>query len=235
MTDIKPLTRQQREQFEETTELFTQTFNQLDPTHPAITLLSDRGITPEVAAYMRLGLVGADAPPGYEGFIGRMSIPNILLDSTNCERVVGQKFRALSHKGKDDERPKFLYAPGVNRMYNIRALRQADKLLVVTEGESCCWAATAAGFWAVGIPGAQYFGKTGSRRLRLLEGYGQVVLVRDNDKAGEELAQAMASVDGLTVVTPDRHKDLGELFAAEGPQAARLLIEGKQGNDPDAI
>lgn len=170
-----------------------------------VAYLTTRGI-PEIAAERyRLGIV--DEHPA-KHLIGRLSIPYQTMTG-----ILGIKYRCLQpHNCKEESCPKFLYDDGEEpRLYNAGATLRSAPLIFVTEGEPDTWAVeTLTGYPACAIPGAQVWA---SNRYwaRCFSPFPLVILPADGDKAGRELAKAMA-------------KDLPQLRVAHMP-------EGMDAND----
>ena len=82
-------------------------------------------------------------------------------------------------------------------LYNADALKTAGSgKVLVCEGESDTWSALAAGFAAVGTPGARNFKEAWTEDFRPFvdpDGRSKVILALDADKAGKEGARTIAS------------------------------------------
>lgn len=131
----------------------------------------------------------------FAGKIGFLVIPYI-----QAGRPVYLKVRPLVTKEDADRLHlvRFLNtAAAVPCMYNADALVGRPDKVLVCEGESDTWSALAAGFAAVGTPGARNF-KAGwteaFRGLVAADGRSKVYLSLDADKAGKEGARIIAEL-----------------------------------------
>lgn len=196
----------------------------LPESHPAKEWLREQvSDHASVVDRFQLGFVETPVVDEHRSAKGRLAIPNITQNGEGAEIVVGLKFRLLDHGGSDDSRPKFIYPKGQQlRLYNLRDLLQAGDVIAVCEGESDTWAAWSAGYYAVGVPGTDTFGKDEkAHRLRVFQGFSRVILCRDNDDAGGILVDAMEPVESLEVRTFEPHKDVREFVQKEGAEAFR--------------
>lgn len=186
--------------------LAAETYEAAMPGSPAEEYLQARGIDPSSCGGVhRLGYV-RDPLPGHENLTGRLYIPNICAAGT----VVGGKARAL---GPDDG-PKYLGLPGMDsRLYNLRALDTPSDLIVLTEGElDAVTIEMHLGLPAVAVPGAKTWRP---HHVRIFEDYEEVVVVRDGDGPGGDLAGAIArSTLPVRVVMPPGGKDTNDAVVA---------------------
>lgn len=184
---------------------------------PAEAYLADRwGSARASAAAKRFGLGFVQDPiPGHERFAGRLSIPNRCATG----HVVGMKFRAV-----DDTEPKYDAISGLpGRLFNLAVLPSAGPFVVLTEGEMDAIVLSMMGFPAIGIPGASAWK---SHHSRIFDGFERVVLVRDNDKAGGDLAKRLTETDLPVdvVYPPGGVKDADEAVRAGfGPELAAAI------------
>lgn len=192
---MRPLSASQRAQLEAATLAFEQAM----PGSPAEQYVAGRGFDPHTVADFRLGYVG-EALPGYERFVGRLAIPNMCA----AGHVVGMKFRSL-----DGAEPKYDKPAGMsNRLFNLRALNNPSSILVVTEGELDTLAVTMLGFPCIGVQGVKSWKP---HHKCLLEGYERVVVVRDMDDYGLELAKQIAEQDlPVSIVEPPGGDDAND-------------------------
>lgn len=184
--------------------------------------LAGRGVNEATASDFRLGYVATDDVPGFERFEGKLAIPNICAAGT----VVGVKFRDIS----GDDSHKYDQPAGQQlRMFNLRALAVESEFIAITEGEIDCITLNQLGVPAVSVSsGANSWNER--RHWRLFEGYSRVVLFRDNDEAGGELAKKVLGTDlpVQVVAPPGRFKDINEAHVAgHGDQLVRL-VTGEQ-------
>lgn len=185
------------------------------PGSPAAAYLQARGIDPEGSPDAPLLGYVADPAPGHEQYTGRLAVINRCLDG----HVVGMKFRAIN----DTDGVKYLGLTGLEaRLYNLHALSLGGTRIHVTEGELDAVLLQQMGFPAVAVPGANTWR---THTWRLLEGYEEVVVVRDNDGPGERLAQQIAATDlPVRVVTPPVGNDVGEcVVAGFGADLVRVI------------
>lgn len=210
---MRPLSASLRAGLESAATSYSQTY----PNSPAEAYLADRwGSARASAAVKRFGLGFVQDPiPGHERFTGRLSIPNRCATG----HVVGIKFRAV-----DDSEPKYDAISGLpGRLFNLQALTTAGPFIVLTEGELDAIVVNMLGFPAVGVPGANAWKQHHSR---IFDGFERVVLVRDNDKAGGDLAKRLTETDLPVdvVYPPGGVKDADEAVRAGfGPELAAAI------------
>jgi DNA primase len=138
-------------------------------------LTGERGISEEIIARFRLGLV-VDPAPGHETYRGCLSIPYL----TPSGSVTSIRFRTLPPADK-----KYLSVAGdMGRLYNTVDLERGTRAICVTEGEPDCWTAVMCGLPTVGIPGATSWNPVWAR---LLSQYDAVYTLSDDDDAGQKL------------------------------------------------
>lgn len=177
--------------------------------------LTTRGFSREQAhaavERFRLGVV-TDHPQEY--LIGRLSIPYQTVSG-----ILGIKYRCLrNHDCKAEKCPKYLYDDGEEpRLFNAGATLRSSPLLFVTEGELDSIAVqTFTGLPAVGVPGADMWARN-RYWARCFSAFGLVVLPADGDKAGRDLAKAIArDVAQLRVVHMPTELDATNVLAREG-------------------
>lgn len=186
----------------------------------ALTYLSKRGITNEMAGYFKIGIV-AEPLEGHEFQVGRLSIPYITQTG-----IVQMRFRAMPYDGipgHPEPSPKYKSESGAgSTIYNARALMSTGNV-AVTEGEFDCISAHVAGINAIGIPGAQSWQKVYGRVLR----YRKVVILADNDDHGEGLKFAETvqhDVRGARIVLMPKGYDVNSFLMDSGPEALKALV-----------
>ena len=219
---MKPLPATARKLLERQADRYIAAFETEGPDGHWHQWLASRGFDPDVTGKrFRLGIVDRPAE-AHKHYAGWLAVPNLLCDRWGNERVVGLAFR----NPDPDAAAKYMYPKGQGiRMYNLRALREAADVIALCEGQSDTWSCDAAGVPVIGIPGAKTFGGENSYRLRLLEGFSRVILLQDNDEAGQGLANELESVDGLEVKTmPDGLKDVNEALRKLAPDKLREFI-----------
>lgn len=206
---MRPLSLSQRSSLESVVQTCVRNL----PSSPAAEYLKGRGFDRATADRHRLGYM-QDAHPGFETGHGRLVIPNICA----AGHVVGVKFRALD----DETEPKYTGPPMPSRLFNLAALNTPSTLIVLTEGELDAVSLTQLGLPAVGIPGAKAWKP---HHYRVFESYERVVLVQDDDQAGNDLAKKLLSTDlPVTVVRPAGVKDVNAaLIAGLGDQLVAAI------------
>jgi hypothetical protein len=119
-------------------------------------------------------------------------------------------------------------------LYGLWRLNEwiTEHTLYLTEGTTDCWTMWHAGLPAIGIPSATNWREEWWREL---DGFPQLVLIPDTDKAGAELAQKLANTcpeqfrERVYVLRlPDGVKDVNELWQRENaePERFREVLAG---------
>ncbi len=237
---VKPLSPQQRSALERATDRYQRDLENDEEARRY--LEEERGLTFPTIGRFRLGVVRRPINDSHRRFRNRISIPNICASGA----VVGIKYRLIEFGDKvidDDEgaevetaqpddapKPKKVLkydqeAGAPLRLFNLQALNYAGSKLWVTEGECDTLALEDIGLPSIGIPGASHWGKSHAYRARILEGL-QVTLMRDNDVAGQRLADAMKEVDGLVVRDCKPWNDVTDYLLNEGPEALYARATG---------
>jgi DNA primase len=191
-------------------------------------LVADRGLPLEVAQRVavtnRLGVVGTENyAPGHSKYRGMMCIP--YLDKDGNPLTV--RFRCMQkHDHGDYFHGKYMSLPEDHpRLYNIRAIHEAESILHACEGEFDAMVLNAIGLHAIAIPGASLWG--GSFR-RMLAGFNRVYLWADGDDAGAELTNKITrSLRTAMPVKLPRNSDVNAIYADGGAEALLALIEEK--------
>jgi len=209
---MRPLSSSLRESL----DLAVETFHKSLAGGPGAAYLAARGITPECSARFKLGYVDTDGVPGFERFVGRLAIPN---PCATEGRIVSLKFRAIG-----DQEPKYDAPVGwPTRLFNLDALNSADDTIVITEGELDAITLSMYGISAIGVPGAHNWKK---HHASILEGFRKVVLLRDADDAGGEMARKILATDLPVIVVQPPHgtKDANEAHVAGlGDELVRVI------------
>lgn len=157
--------------------------------------LASRGLTSEAIATevskFRLGYV-EDALPGHEYYKGMLAIPYMRWSPGSGWSVVSIRFRCITagcdHSGHPGE--KYSTVSGdTPRLFNTRALLQADDTICICEGEIDTITATACGLHAVGVAGVKTWKKHFTEPFL---GYETVYILADGDTAGMEFANGLA-------------------------------------------
>lgn len=181
----------------------------------AVPYLESRGITGDTARKWKLGFV-ADPLPGHEEFKGRLAIPYLTPAGT-----VLFKFRCIDHQDcKTFGCIKYLGESGeAPRVFGVWNLRYDVTSILLCEGELDTIVATQAGFRAVGVPGATQFR---DYWLNLFEGYDEVILPRDGDAAGREMASLwQGRLPQCRAVKMPEGEDVTSLYVKGGGDALR--------------
>lgn len=181
----------------------------------AVPYLESRGVTVETATKWRLGFV-ADPLPGHEEFKRRLAIPYLTPAGT-----VLFKFRCIDHADcKSMGCVKYLGEHGEQpRVFGVWNLRHDASSILLCEGELDTIVATQAGLRAIGVPGATQFR---DYWLHLFEGYEEVLIARDGDSAGREMACLwQGRLAQSRVAKMPEGEDLASVFCKFGAEALR--------------
>lgn len=168
----------------------------------ALLYLQARGIDQDTAKSFRLGVVGDKNSKYY----GRLAIPSLGLDSA----PYNIRFRSL-----DGSEPKYLGLPGVEtRLFNVRAIHEADDEIHITEGELDAVVLNRLGLRAVGVCGANAWKK---HHARMFAGFVRVYVWGDGDDAGSKFSAKVSD----TLVSAYRCKvesglDVTDLYLTSG-------------------
>jgi DNA primase len=188
----------------------------------ARTYLQGRGLTDEVIDRWQLGYV-LDPLTGHEKAKGRVSIPYLTRAGT-----VEMKFRCIQeHDCKSiDYHDKYWSESGSKTfLFGAQNFWRDSPFICVTEGEMDAIAADVAGLPAVGISGAS---KWLPHWAYCFEGYEEVIVLADGDKAGEKLASNVGgSVYAARVVTFPDGEDVNSYLIKHGPQTLRRRVLGE--------
>jgi DNA primase len=177
----------------------------------ALLYLQARGIDQELGRNFRLGVV-SDSSSKY---CGRLSIPSLLPDGS----VYNLRYRSL-----DQSEPKYLGLPGLeSRLFNVRAIHQADDEIHVTEGELDAIVLSGLGLRAVGVLGSDNWKR---HHPRMLAGFVRVFAWGDGDSAGQKLNAKIRESLTNTVVTASlgSGQDVTDLYLQGGEVAIRKAI-----------
>jgi DNA primase len=201
---IKPLNRSLKASL----ELLTQEYEANLPL--AEQYLQERGINPDTARRFRLGVVN-DSSSSYHG---RLSIPALGVEG----KPYSIRFRALG-----TGEPKYLGMPGVEvRLFNVRAVHEADDTIHVTEGELDAVVLDSLGLPAVGVSGSNAWKR---HHARMLAGFTRVYVWGDGDEAGQkfagEIANSLVSVYRCKVGSG---QDVTDIFLADGEAGIRKAM-----------
>jgi DNA primase len=158
--------------------------------------LEARGIAPETAATFLLGCV-TDPAPEHRKVEGWLSIPYLGTDSAGNTGAWAIRFRCLDqalHPGlscKQAGHSKYWGLPGASsRVFNVRAIQDADDEIHVCEGELDAVVLSQAGFPAIALAGASQWRP---HHRHLLAGFSHVYVWADPDDAGTSMANTILS------------------------------------------
>ena len=192
----------------------------LDEAHWAY--LSSRGITVDMAAQYKLGVVSADAGPTFEPYVGRLSLP--FLTPTG---VVSIRYRCIvDHDCKDEGHPKYLQGKGEgDHLYNVGAFHERHPAIGVAEGEIDAAFSDTFVLPTVGVPGAT---KWKPYWTRLFEDFERIFVLGDGDKAGREFCDKLTELlpNAQPVIFPADH-DVNSFFLAHGEEALADYVLGE--------
>lgn len=216
---LRPLSDSQREMMEEAVARYQGGVSDTVRVH-----LLGRGLTEESVRTARLGVV-SDPLPGHEKYRNMLSIP--YLDRQG--RALSLRFRCLeNHNHRDFHHGKYMsMVDEPARMYNVRAIHEADEEISVTEGELDCIVLNQIGLPAVAIPGANAWQ---SHHRIMLAGFSRVWVWGDPDEAGAEFNRTLTKALHTARSVQLRGGDVNDTYQFEGPEAIYALV-GKEWND----
>jgi DNA primase len=180
--------------------------------------LHERGISEGAAATFRLGVV-ADPVPGHERFEGWLAIPYLDRDGL----PLSVRFRCIhEHDHRAYSHGKYMsMVDEPSRVFNVRAIHEADDTIHVTEGEMDAIVLNQIGLPAVAIPGAVGFQP---HHRRMLAGFSRVWVWGDPDEAGGEftarVTRALRGGRGVRL----RNGDVNETYLREGAEGLLALV-----------
>ena len=185
-------------------------------------LFDERRISPEVAVSMRLGSLSREVPMSGNIHSAWYNAPALLIPYFSAEgQLVNLQARYLG----SEKKPRFQFPKGARTiLYNAPQLVQLSPgdHLHIAEGVSDCLAMLSAGYKAIAIPSATLL-TSDDRRLiseaaSRLDGRLELDIWPDNDRAGSELGNQLASLAtdiGITLhhhKLPEGCKDFGEMY-----------------------
>lgn len=185
---------------------------------PAEAYLEQRGILDGAKQFM-LGYVAEPAPGHEDRLKHHLSIPYITEAG-----VVGFKFRRI-----DGGDPKYMIPTGQkHHLYNVGAILNAVREVLIVEGEIDAISATLAGHPAVAVAGVNAWKPYFSR---CFDGIGRVIIATDNDvkedgsNPGQDLARRLqdAIPQAIRVSLPP-DSDINSIICNQGAQALTELI-----------
>lgn len=212
---LRPLSDSQRERLELAVSRY-----QAALTADAIGYLVDRGVRKEAAAMFRLGSV-VDPIPGHGHMRGMLSIPYLRAGSL----PLSIRFRCIFNH-EHDGHGKYMSLPEEpSRMFNVRAIDEADDEINLTEGEFDAIILTQAGYPTVAIPGVHNWKY---RHMRMLAGFSRINVWADPDDAGAEFAERVARALRTARVLQLREGDVSDTYLSGGEAALREVYEGRK-------
>lgn len=185
----------------------------------AVRFLLARKIDRALADTFRVGVV-AEPLPGHERFRGFMSIP--YLDRNGFGLTL--RFRCLrEHDHREEYHGKYMSVPDdIPRMFNVRAVHEAEDEIHVAEGEFDAMILNKVGLPAVAIPGAQVWRP---HHRRMLAGFSRVWVWGDPDDAGADLVnkitRSLKQAKGVRL----SEGDVTDTYIQGGADALLSLIE----------
>ena len=213
---MRPLSASQREALEEATASY-----EAAVTGEVARYLQARGIDRAAAVTNRVGVV-SDPFPGHDRFRNFLVIP--YLDARG--RPLTLRFRCLvSHEHRDFGHGKYMsVTEDPARVFNVRAIHDADEEIHVAEGELDAMVLNKVGLPAVAIPGAKAWK---NHHRRMLAGFSRVYVWGDPDDAGADFAnrvtRALRQAKGIRL----RDGDVTESYLKGGAEALYALA-GKE-------
>lgn len=195
--------------------------------HQASTYLSGRGIDIASAERARLGVV-ASPEAGHESYTGRLCIPYI-----DMMGVYGLKFRCTIHAScKESGCSKYLALPGQDvSLYNITDADSVATTIHIAEGEldTIILKRVFPNDAALGIPGAAMWEEHWPFHFG---GFERVLIWRDGDKAGQDLANRVRKAIRMAeVVSVPDGMDVSDLFVSAGADVMREMIGDDDGEE----
>jgi len=210
---VKLPSPKQREFFEQAAASYVE---QLVGDTAAQEYLTSRGITPQVAATFRLGVV-REPLVGHDRFRGRLAVPYV-----TPAGVVNFTFRCLQpHDCKEQDCNKYLATSLDRNLYNVLALGTESQTIHIAEGELDALILTMCGLPAVGVPGAENWQEHWGICLR---DFAEVFVWSDGDSAGNKFAFKMEKELRARRVAIPRGKDVNSVFIDGGAGALHSLV-----------
>jgi len=165
----------------------------------------------------------------YENFRLKMIKGNIALPYYCNGKVEGIKIKNLK-----DKKPKYFSVPGSQfGFFNKNNINEDENsVLIITEGEIDCMTLYQCGYSnvvSIGT-GANALNKLLTKEKDFLEGFKNILLVSDNDKAGNKMDRYFLERLNSKVMIPDKNlydncKDINELYMLRGKSYVDKLIK----------
>lgn len=211
---LQPITASQLEELEAAVKSY-----EAGMTVEAAQYLLGRGLTQEIVHTARLGVVGAEAPPQHQRYVGWLAIPYIVKGD-----IVQVRFRCIrEHDHAEFSHGKYGQAAGEPlRVYGVDSIHAANDTIHVTEGEFDRLILCQLGLHAVAFPGASSFQP---HHARMLAGFNRIWVWGDPDPAGAEFVQKVTnrlprSARGVRI----RGGDVTDVFLGGGAKQILNLI-----------
>lgn len=182
--------------------------------------LKERGLTDDVIERWQLGCV-LDPLPGHEKYRRWLSIPYITRAG-----VLEMKFRCVEdHDCEENGHKKYLCETGSKTfLFGAMSFWVDSPFICVTEGELDAVACDVAGLPAIGVSGTAKWQK---HWQYCFEGYEEVIVLADGDKAGEKLASNVSNhVHTARVLTFPAGGDVNAYLVEHGADALRRKVLG---------
>lgn len=193
--------------------------------HRAGEYLRARGLSPSTAERFRMGVV-VDPHSGHEAMTGRLVIPSI-----GPNGIYQLKFRCIQmHDCKEIGHSKYLTDAHDNRLFNVRAIVEAQNVICITEGEIDAITLEQIGYKAVAAPGSNTWRK---HHARMFAGFQRVYLFGDGDKAGRDFVKSVGeTLPNAVRLTFDDGDDINQVYTRDGagPILELMGITGAESN-----
>lgn len=181
----------------------------------ALGYLEARGISPEVARSVGLGVV-RNPLPGQEWMEGRLAIPYL-----TDYGPVNMNFRCMEDH-KCDGHPKYAMWTGLStNLYMVQSIGRANEHIAVAEGELDALSLNIAGIPAVGIGGAT---KWMEHWNNIFEDFVRVYVFQDGDEAGEKFGTTLVREVGAIRVALPGGEDVNSMLVKHGADSLRSRI-----------
>ena len=183
-----------------------------------------------VAERLRFGTVPAQPARNLQQFAGRLVIPSIAPDGN----VYDVAFRCLEHEDcKAVDCPKYLFLPKMpKRLYNTRALAEADDVIDLTEGQLDAASLEACGLHALGSPGASSWR---AYYRRMFQDFARIRLWPDGDESGRKWAAAVTdTLPQAEVMMVPSGQDVNTILTEQGPDGIHRIAHGDTDSDDEA-
>lgn len=197
--------------------LETATLRYMDYLPEAEEYLAGRGVSPEVARSVGLGVV-RDPIPGHENLVGRLAIPYLTPSGP-----VNMNFRCIQdHSCKNHGHQKYMTWGGIeSTLWGVQFLAEAYDYIAVAEGEIDALSSNIAGVPCVGISGAK---KWKDHWSNVFEDFARVYVWQEGDSAGEKFGDTLVREVGAIRLALPPHEDVNSILVKQGPSALKSRI-----------